>query len=494
MRNVMSEEYKDENEVKDEAPLEEEPVEETIEPADEQPVEESVAPAQEQPVTAADEVVAPQKTSRKTIMICLLVGTALLVAAAVVACVIWLCGDKGSKHNEVTTVYGDVGYLVDEANFDAQDASVLELSDYSVPDALPNDETMRTVVARGADGEYVLTNADLQIYYWSEYMSFMNSYGAYASYLGLDTTKPLAQQTAMQEGYTWEQFFLESGLNGSGMYYALAQAAKAAEYTLSEEAAAEIADVTDPNGTFATQVLEAGYTDTADFVSKTFGAGAALKNYQNYLETYMLAVDYYSNVMIPAAEATVDDAAAEAYYDENAATYAEGGVLKVNDVDVRHILIQPEGEQDEEGNYSEEAWEAAKEEADRIYALWQESATEDNFAALAQEYSTDEGSKADGGLYENVFPTQMTTEFNDWIFDESRVAGNTDIVKTAYGYHIMYFVGEAETKTWLDNAKTDMTDEALSAAIDELMVQYPLQFNYAKMRLYDMVSANLVTE
>jgi hypothetical protein len=35
----------------------------------------------------------------------------------------------------------------------------------------------------------------------------------------------------------------------------------------------------------------------------------------------------------------------------------------------------------------------------------------------------------------------MVDEFNDWCFDSARKTGDTDIVKTEYGYHIMYFIG-----------------------------------------------------
>ena len=35
----------------------------------------------------------------------------------------------------------------------------------------------------------------------------------------------------------------------------------------------------------------------------------------------------------------------------------------------------------------------------------------------------------------------MVAAFNDWCFDSSRQPGDTGIVETDYGYHIMYFVG-----------------------------------------------------
>ena len=38
----------------------------------------------------------------------------------------------------------------------------------------------------------------------------------------------------------------------------------------------------------------------------------------------------------------------------------------------------------------------------------------------------------------------MVTEFNDWCYDAARKSGDTSIVQTQYGYHIMYFVGDSD--------------------------------------------------
>ena len=111
-----------------------------------------------------------------------------------------------------------------------------------------------------------------------------------------------------------------------------------------------------------------------------------------------------------------------------------------NLVNVRHILVGFEGEAQEDGTYSDEVKEAAKTKAEEILNEWKSGdANEDSFAALANEKSTDNGSNANGGLYENVYPGQMVAAFNDWCFDASRKPGDTDIVETNYGYHVMYF-------------------------------------------------------
>ena len=117
---------------------------------------------------------------------------------------------------------------------------------------------------------------------------------------------------------------------------------------------------------------------------------------------------------------------------------------------VRHILVTPEhthaeGEEHTEGEtYSAEELAAAKATAEEILASWKSGeATEESFGILANEKSAD-GDGTTGGLYENVYPGQMVEAFNDWCFDASRKSGDTDIVETEYGYHVMYFVGDSE--------------------------------------------------
>ena len=120
-------------------------------------------------------------------------------------------------------------------------------------------------------------------------------------------------------------------------------------------------------------------------------------------------------------------------------------------VNVRHILIQPTHAADEteeahaDGEtYSAEELAAAKQSAEDILAQWKSGeATEESFAQLANENSSD-GDGTTGGLYENVYPGQMVSAFNDWCFDSSRKPGDTDIVETTYGFHVMYFVGNTD--------------------------------------------------
>lgn len=125
-------------------------------------------------------------------------------------------------------------------------------------------------------------------------------------------------------------------------------------------------------------------------------------------------------------------------------------------VNVRHILIAPESSNSSDDSSSstsakdctDKEWAAAEKKAKSILAKYNSGdKTSKSFAKLAKSNSSD-GNASDGGLYENVIPNQMVPTFNAWCFDSSRKAGDVGIVKTEYGYHIMYFEGKNDQAVW----------------------------------------------
>ena len=77
--------------------------------------------------------------------------------------------------------------------------------------------------------------------------------------------------------------------------------------------------------------------------------------------------------------------------------------------------------------------------------------------------------KTSGGIYENIQRDQMVKEFEDWCFDEARQPGDSGIVKTKYGYHIMYFVGDGEKiNSGTDEIKNDIMRERFEKYMEEL--------------------------
>ena len=139
---------------------------------------------------------------------------------------------------------------------------------------------------------------------------------------------------------------------------------------------------------------------------------------------------------------------------------------------VRHILISFEGGttgEDGTVTYTVDEKDTAKKEAEALLDQWKNGdATEEGFATLAKENSTDPGSIENGGLYEDIYPGQMVPAFDAWCFDDSRKTGDTGIVETEYGYHVMYFVGNSDI-TYRDYQITnDLTSRDLSSWYSEL--------------------------
>ncbi len=115
--------------------------------------------------------------------------------------------------------------------------------------------------------------------------------------------------------------------------------------------------------------------------------------------------------------------------------------------------------------YTQEVVNATYSATYDIYEAYLEKATEENFAELADKYSADTSSTAatedgsTGGLYEDIAKGSMVENFDNWIYDESRKAGDVGIVQTEYGFHIIYFVAENERADWEDTVVASLTSE-----------------------------------
>ena len=163
---------------------------------------------------------------------------------------------------------------------------------------------------------------------------------------------------------------------------------------------------------------------------------------------------------------------------------------------VRHILITPESDSDSSSSssdsstkkYTDEQWAAAKKKAESVLEKFNKTdKSEYSFAKLAEEYSTDTASTSSGssdafgGLYKSVTLGQMVPEFEKWAIDDSRKYGDTGIVKSDYGYHIMFFINdcpEYESKiiaqiksdrlsNMVEKAKVKVHENAIKKAVNK---------------------------
>ena len=138
---------------------------------------------------------------------------------------------------------------------------------------------------------------------------------------------------------------------------------------------------------------------------------------------------------------------------------------------VRHILVA--AEQDEDASEpTQEQYDAAYAKAEELLNEWKAGeATEDSFAALAQENSADAGSAADGGLISNISTASSYVEtFTSWALDPSRQSGDTGLVQntgsSTKGWHIMYYVSSGDP-IWKQTAANGLLNEDYETFIAE---------------------------
>lgn len=152
--------------------------------------------------------------------------------------------------------------------------------------------------------------------------------------------------------------------------------------------------------------------------------------------------------------------------------------------DIAHILIQIESlstsaTQEEKDAADKKAKDKAQEILDTFLAG---EKTQEAFEKLGEENTADSNV-----VYESVHDGDMVTEFNDWLFclgddykDVERKTGDTGIVKTEYGYHIMYFIGDAG-EAWFEDSKLAYVNSLMEDWFDAATEKYTVETNVKNM-------------
>lgn len=296
-----------------------------------------------------------------------------------------------------------------------------------------------------------LSNQLFQYYYWDMFFSFYSSYGDYLAYY-LSMSTPFDQQS-YSETQTWNDYFTEMAATNWLQTELICAAAEKDGYQLTGEDANYVEETMASLEEYAG---ENGYGTPDGYLHSIFDPSSDAASYGEYLGRSALASSYATSRY-------------QQFYDEVYDPAAEMDYC----INVRHILIMPE-----EGSDIPDA-DAAQKRAEELYQEFLADPSEEKFAEMAGTYSGDPGSVSNGGLYTDVQPGQMVTEFNDWCFAEERQPGDHGIVQTSYGSHIMYFVGESETAyndpnqtaaqekytQWLDGLLANAAPEIHSDAI-----------------------------
>ena len=428
------------------------------------------APQTEHVVTAEEVMAASGDVKKQKGRIVAMCGCILALAALAVVLFFGIKGEfdlfKWLKPRENNISYKDSYYVSDEKA------------------EKKGDEVIATM------GDLQLTNRKLQMYYWMEVYDFLSQYGSYAAYFGLDVSKPLDEQYVDDE-QTWHQYFLDGALQNWQTYTALALEAQANGFELSEEYQKLLAEM---KGDMEESATKAGFATVDEMLASEMGVGVTYEDYYEYLVTYYTGYSYFDQYY-----SSIDptDAEIEAYFEQNKDSFASQKITKESGkyVDVRHVLklISKYGEQDAANKttepdygYTQEAWDACMAEAQKLLDEWLAGEkTEESFGEMANKYSDDQSGKVtNGGIYEDVVIGDMVKPFEDWMFDESRQVGDYGLVKTQYGYHIMYFVGSEEI--WYAEAKASLIGDQAQKLVTDVLTKNPVEVSYKDIAIAEL--------
>ena len=140
-------------------------------------------------------------------------------------------------------------------------------------------------------------------------------------------------------------------------------------------------------------------------------------------------------------------------------------------VNVRQILymVTDESDADETETETGHTDKEAKKLAEKALAKWEAGdKTDASFAKLATKLTEDTGSAENGGLYEDVTEdSEYVEEFLNWCFAKGRQKGDTGIIKTDYGYHVMYLSSKSKDPVWKNTVRDALAEQKFDKYVED---------------------------
>lgn len=276
--------------------------------------------------------------------------------------------------------------------------------------------------------------------------NYMNQYGTYLSYMGLDLTGDLSTQM-YSDSLTFKDFFEKMAVENIIQTKALKAEAKAAGFTY--DATKDYENYLN----YVSQAAEAAGMTEKQFVQENFGAYATTSRLKPIVMENLESSAYYDSV---SDEKMPSDEDAENYYAENKDSY--------DSIDYRMTVINAElpteptdladktedttttdnttGSTSTDSTTGTDTTTYEPSEAEIAYAMEQAKAEADTaLKSIAK----------DGELKENAKRTSLASVTREWLFDESRKAGDTTVIEdeTNNRYYVLAF-----EKRYLDETPT----------------------------------------
>ncbi len=213
--------------------------------------------------------------------------------------------------------------------------------------------------------------------------------------------------------------------------------------------------------------LEAG-EDVADLIEEysdqLYGSSNGSRSTYSNLSYFAYGDWLIDSARKPGDVTLVEDSTDTTHY-YYAVRFEERGLDQEQTHDVRHLLIRAGDATTTDPTQAQ--YDEAEAQAQALLDEWRSGeATEESFTALVTSNSQDSSSAQNGGLISNITSTSSYVEpFRAWAIDPARRAGDAELVKTEYGWHIMYYVSTNDP-IWRQNTAVALENQDYEALAD----------------------------
>lgn len=281
--------------------------------------------------------------------------------------------------------------------------------------------------------------AECNYVYNMQYMNILNSYGDYASLIGLDKSKPLDEQKCTlssdaDEDYTWDDYFMDNTKSFLQQLAALEAYAKANDITLDKD---DNAAIDEQMATFD-DAQKYGYASADKFIAANYGRGCNTSVVREVMELQQLATKAQQSISnsysFTASELSEKYAAVKDDYDKF--TY-------------NFYLVKAETETKDDGTAAaptDAALTKAEEKAKSIKDAMEKD-------SLSLEKAVQNAVKDAKLTKQEAIPGSDTeADLKKWLVSSERKKGDVTVIKGSTGAYIVQFQSRNNNKEKTDES------------------------------------------
>ncbi len=318
-------------------------------------------------------------------------------------------------------------------------------------------------------GDHEISQVEYDYYYNASMNSYINNYGSILSYMGLDTSLPLEDQS-YSEDMTWKDYFEQMAVTQLTQELALNDDARANNYEY---------DTTEDYDEFLTNMKDTAKNENQSlgtYIKSSFGEYASLSRIKPYIERSSYVSNYYNQLIEDNAPS---DEEIEAYYTEHQTEYDQVTYYSfaINESNYSPDSDSEETDDTDSDASSEAAHEAAKADAEAMYDRVKKG---EDFEALCYEYAAEAAKDSyntgdsENSLNTKATSTSINSAFVDWLYNDSRKEGDSTLIEEdSIGvFYILKFVSKEYDENCKDTISSSLSSEATNDYVDKLTEGY----------------------